>query len=139
MFVAASTECFYDLPLQAALEKLDSLVEKLTESVISGRKDMREGIFARLAETEPETVSAMFLETAFYQRSVAFWPPHIEQAQASGEISASIPVDVATDFIMRLAVSLVTFPDMGKSLGSRAEVRRYLGQVVTAGLGEAQV
>ena len=47
---------------EAALERLPSLVDKLAESVISGRKDMREGIFASLAETEPETVAIMFLD-----------------------------------------------------------------------------
>ena len=52
----------------------------------AGRKDMREGIFASLAETEPETVAMMFLDPRFYQRSVSFWPPHMRMAQEAGEI-----------------------------------------------------
>lgn len=124
---------------ESALEKLDSLVDKITESVMAARRDMREGFFARLAETEPETVSMMFLDSGFYQRSVAFWPPHIEQAKARGEISSEVATNVATDFVMRLSVSLVTFTDMGKSLVNRAEVKRYLAQVVTAGLGSKSI
>ena len=120
---------------EAALEKLPTLVDKLTHSVVSGRQDMAEGIFASLAETEPETVAMMFLEPSFYKRSVSFWPPHIELAKCEGEIGAGIDIETAMDFIMRLAVSLVTFPDMGLNLKSRKDIRRYLQQVVSHGLG----
>jgi len=126
---------FYLNQTEAALVKLPTLVDKLTHSVVSGRKDMAQGIFASLAETEPETVAMMFLESQFYQRSVSFWPPHVRLAQQAGEISEAVDVAVATDFIMRLAVSLVTFPDMGLSLKSRKGIRAYLEQVITRGLG----
>ena len=43
---------------------------------------------------------------------------------------------MATDFIMRLVVSLVMFPRLGLELKSEREVRRYLQRVVTHGLGE---
>ena len=72
---------------------------------------------------------------SFYKRSVSFWPPHIELAKREGEIGAGIDIETATDFIMRLAVSLVTFPDMGLNLKSRKDIRRYLQQVVSHGLG----
>ena len=121
---------------RAALLKEPTLVDKLTRSVVTGRKDMAEGIFGSLAETEPETVSMMFLDSRFYQRSVDFWPPHIRMAQEAGEISSEIDVATATDFIMRLAVSLVMFPHMGVGLKSRREIHRYLQQVVRAGLGD---
>jgi AcrR family transcriptional regulator len=113
---------------EAALEREKNLVDKVTQSVVLGRKDMREGIFASLAETEPETVAMMFLDSRFYQRSVAFWPPHIRLAQAAGEIRADLDVSLATDFIM-------TFPHMGVELKSRTEVRDYLQQVIARGLG----
>lgn len=120
---------------EAALEKEPTLVDKLTCSVVTGRKDMAEGIFGSLAETEPETVAMMFLDSRFYQRSVDFWPPHIRMAQASGEISGNVDIATATDFIMRLAVSLVMFPHMGVGLTSKGDVRSYLEQVVSSGLG----
>ena len=121
---------------EAALEKEVSLVDKLTHSVVSGRKDMEEGIFASLAETEPETVAMMFLDPSFYRRSVSFWPPHIRMAQEAGEISSEVDAATATDFIMRLAVSLVMFPNMGLGLKSRRDIRAYLEQVVAHGLGQ---
>ena len=119
---------------EAVLEKKDNLVDKLTESVVLGRKDTRDGIFASLAQTKHATVTLMFLDPRFYQRSVAFWPPHIRMAQEAGEVSASLDVGAATDFIMRLAVSLVMFPHMGVELKTRAEIRRYLEQVIRRGL-----
>ncbi len=119
---------------EAALEKEKSLLDKVTRSVVTGRKDMAEGIFASLAETEPETVAIMMLDGSSYQRSVDFWPPHICQAQASGEISPDVDVRVATDLVMRLAVSLVLFPQMGTELKTAAEVRSYLEQVLIRGL-----
>ncbi len=117
------------------LERLPTLVDKVTHSVVAGRKDMAEGLFASLAETEPETVATMFLEPGFYARSVAFWPPHIEQARSSGEIDPAIDTATATDFLMRLAVSMVLFPDLGLALKSKPRVRAYLQRVLTAGLG----
>jgi AcrR family transcriptional regulator len=120
---------------EALLEKESCLVDKLTRSVIDGRRDMGEGIFASLAETEPETVAMMFLDPRFYARSVAFWPPHIRLAQEAGEISAKLDVDLVTDFIMRLVVSLVMFPQMGVELKTERDLRRYLRQVIAHGLG----
>ncbi|MEH6519243.1 MAG: helix-turn-helix domain-containing protein [Halioglobus sp.] len=120
---------------EAQLEKQDSLVDKLTLSVVLGRADMHQGIFSSLAETEPETVAMMFMESRFFTRSVKFWPPHIKMAQASGEICSTVDVGMATDFVMRLAVSLTMFPDMGAPLSTEKEVRAYLKRVVTVGLG----
>lgn len=120
---------------EAQLEKETTLVDKLTYSVMAGRKDMQEGLFASLSETEPETVAMMFLDPRFYERSVSFWPPHVRMAQEAGEIEGEIDVGVATDLIMRLAVSLVMFPHMGTPLGSRKAVRAYLQQVLAPGLG----
>lgn len=122
---------------EAQLEQEKTLVDKLVRSVLSGRKDMRGGLFAALAEIEPETVATMFLDPRFYQRSVSFWPPHVRMAQASGEISAGVDVSVATDLIMRLIVSLVMFPRMGVELKTRRALRVYLEQVLTSGLSAA--
>lgn len=123
---------------EAALEKLPTLVDKLTHSVFQGRKDAHNGIFASLAQTEPETVALMYLEPAFYRRSVDFWPPHIEMAQRSGEISPDLEVAMVTDLVMRLAVSLVMFPDMGLSLVTQAQIREYLERALTLGLGSGR-
>ena len=120
---------------EALLEKQSTLVDKLTESVVHGRQDINEGIFAALAETEPETVATMFLDAGFYKRSVAFWPPHIKMAKEKGEIRADVDIALATDLIMRLAVSLVIFPDMGKPLNSKRAIKSYLRQILDSGLG----
>lgn len=120
---------------EARLEKEASLVDKLTLSVLAGRKDMQEGIFASLAEVEPETLAMMFLDPRFYQRSVSFWPPHVRLAQQAGEVGAQVDVDFAADLIVRLAVSLVMFPRLGVELASRRNLRAYLQQVLGAGLG----
>ena len=120
---------------ESQLERLPTLVDKVTHAVVAGRRDMAEGLFASLAETEPETVATMFLEPRFYARSVAFWPPHIEQARIAGEIDPGIDTATATDFVMRLAVSMVMFPTMGLGLKTRPRIRSYLQQVLISGLG----
>jgi AcrR family transcriptional regulator len=120
---------------EAALEKLPTLVDKMTHSVVQGRKDAREGIFGKLAETEPETVATMFLEERFYRRSISFWPPHIRLAQQAGEIDAGVDVELATDYVMRLAVSMTMFPQMGLTLKSKPAIRAYLERVLSSGLG----
>lgn len=121
---------------EAQLEKELTLADKITRSVLAGRKDMREGLFASLAEIEPETVAMMFLDPRFYQRSVSFWPPHVQLAQEAGEIGADVDAGVATDLIMRLAVSLVMFPKMGVELKTRNALRTYIQQVLSQGLGK---
>jgi len=121
--------------MEAALEKLPSLVDKVAYAVVAGRKDTEEGIYASLAQTEPETVASMYLDQDFYARSVAFWPPHIRQAQEAGEISAEIDEAAATDFVMRLAVSMTLFPHMGLELKSRSRIRAYLERMLLGGLG----
>lgn len=120
---------------EAKLEKESSLVDKLTLSVLAGRKDMQEGIFASLAEVEPETLAMMFLDPRFYQRSLSFWPRHIRMAQASGEIGAGMEVEFVTDLVVRLAVSLVMFPKLGVELKTRKGLRNYLQQMLKAGPG----
>ena len=81
----------------------------------------------------------MFLDRRFYLRSVSFWPPHIHKAQASGEINPEVDVDVATDMVMRLAVSLVLFPHMGAQLSTRREIRDYLEHALLRGLAPPAV
>jgi AcrR family transcriptional regulator len=120
---------------EAALETLPTLVDKVTDAVVMGRKDAAEGIYASLAQTEPETVAIMYLSPDFYTRSKAFWPAHIEQARAAGEISPDVDVALASDLVVRLAVSLVLFPNMGVEMRSRAKVRAYLQRVLSSGLG----
>ena len=120
---------------EARLVKEATLVDKLTETVLSGRKAMREGIFAALAEIEPETLATMFLDSRFYQRSLSFWPPHVRMAQEAGEIGAGVDVGVTTDLIIRMAVSLVMFPQMGLELKSRRALHAYLQHVFSRGLG----
>ncbi len=120
---------------EADLEALPTLVDKLTHSVVSGRREASEGLFAALSEIEPETAAMMYLDSRFYERSVEFWPPHIRLAQAAGEVDPQLDVRMATDFIMRLAVSLVMYPQMGVELQTEDEVRGYLAQVIRRGLG----
>lgn len=120
--------------IEAALEREPTLVDKLTLAVMSGREDQHSGMFASLAEVEPETLAMMFLNPEFYRRSVSFWPPHIAMAQAQGEVRADLDQAMATDVIMRLIVSLVLFPNLGVELTSRAELRQYIAQVVGRGL-----
>jgi len=121
--------------VEAQLEQEATLVDKLAHAVLAGRQDMRKGIFAALAEIEPETVATMFMDPRFYRRSVSFWPPHVRLAQAAGEISAAVDARLATDLIMRLVVSLVMFPRMGVELRTDKALRAYLQQVLTRGLG----
>jgi AcrR family transcriptional regulator len=120
---------------EAQLEKQPTLVDKLTESVLAGRRDMSEGLFATLALVEPETLAVMFLDPRFYQRSVSFWPPHVRQAQSAGEISQSAPVELVTDHVVRLAVSLVMFPSLGVKLNTRRALRAYLQRILSRELG----
>jgi AcrR family transcriptional regulator len=120
---------------EARLVKEETLVDKLTESVLAGRRDMHEGIFASLAEIEPETMAMMFLDSRFYQRSVVFWPPHVRMAQRSGEISAAVDEAIVTDLVLRLVVSLVMFPKLGIELKTKRALHDYLQHVFHRELG----
>lgn len=120
---------------EAELEKQETLVDKVLLSVTRGRASAAQGLIANLAETEPETVAMMYLSPGFYARSVSFWPSHVELARSRGEIAISVDVEIATDFLMRLAVSLVMFPHMGMKLDDPQRLRAYVEQAVYRGLG----
>lgn len=120
--------------MEAILESETTLADKVTQAVVLGRDNLKQGLIASLAEIEPETIATMFMDNSLYDRSVEFWPPHIIMAKESGEIGQQVDVAIATDFIMRLAVSLVAHPDMGVSLKSKAEIREYIECLVIKGL-----
>lgn len=122
---------------EARLLKEVTLVDKLTETVLSGRRDMREGVFATLAEVEPGTMAMMLLDARFYQRSLAFWPAHVRMAQQAGEINATVQEPIVTDLVMRLVVSLVLFPRVSIELKTRRALRDYLQLVFHRELGGA--
>lgn len=64
---------------------------------------------------------------------LAFWRPLVEAARDRGEIRADIDVDTAAEWIMRMHVSLVTFPAQTFDAEDPEQVRRYVQAFVPGG------
>ncbi len=120
---------------EAALDEEPSLLDKLVQSVLWGRREIHRDLFRELSETDPDVVSTVLMDPVFFERSMGFWPAHLEQAAASGEIGDEVDVAMATDFVMRIVVSLTWFPTMQGDLTDEQPLRDYLARFVLSGLG----
>jgi hypothetical protein len=74
------------------------------------------------------TLAALRLaeDPRMFARWVDFWMPFLEESQASGEIRADLDLRRASEWIMRMLVSLVTVPSITIDLDDEAQVRRFV-------------
>lgn len=61
-----------------------------------------------------------------FGRWVEFWFPFLDEARARGEIRADLDFRQASEWIMRILISLVTVPSITIDLDDEAQVRRYV-------------
>lgn len=64
---------------------------------------------------------------------LAFWRPLVEEARDRGEVRADLDVDMAVEWIMRMHVSLVTFPAQTFDPDDPGQVRRYVAAFIPGG------
>ncbi len=89
-----------------------------------------------LAETDPESLAVLFTSGAhrFLQRAIRFWAPHVAEASARGEISASIEPEQGAEWIARSFYSLSTIAGLTFDSSRPAELERFASRFILSGL-----
>lgn len=63
-----------------------------------------------------------------------FWRDQLEKGVASGELRADLNLDAASEWVMRLVVSLVSVPGVAVDIDDRESVERFLDTFLMPGL-----
>ena len=70
---------------------------------------------------------------AMFARWIEFWLPFLEAARADGEVRADLDLRQASEWIMRILISLVTVPSATIDLDDPVQVRRFIEQHLVRG------
>lgn len=68
------------------------------------------------------------------QRAVQMWSPLVKDAQAGGEVAATVDPARAAEWIVRILFSFELLPPMGVNLDSPRAVRKFLTDHIVSGL-----
>jgi AcrR family transcriptional regulator len=75
---------------------------------------------------EPQLATLRLAGTSMFERWVEFWIPFLTEARAAGEVRAELDLRRASEWIMRILISLVTVPSVTIDLGDSAQVRSFV-------------
>lgn len=122
---------------QAVVRRQKTLLKKVVELIVWSTMEMGSGLFLDLGETEPETFARLARDRAHLHEGLNFWPEHVRQAIASGELRSDIDVGQASDWITHIVISMVTFPPVSLDAGNRRELQSFLKDFLIRGLGRS--
>jgi hypothetical protein len=93
-------------------------------------------LFLNLDETEPETVALMLTTHArpMIDRWIEFWPPHIEAAQAAGEVRPDLDPRQTAEWIVRTMLSLTTTASVTFDADDPDQLRDFVATYLARGL-----
>ncbi len=133
-----------DALIQAVLERVAELRVAEAEPVVRRRRSLAAKVaeaavvVRRLADEErrlglhehPGEPALATLRLAsspiMFARWIDFWVPFLEEARASGDVRADLDVRQASEWIMRILISLVTVPSQTVALGDAQQLRRFI-------------
>ncbi|MCF2533082.1 TetR/AcrR family transcriptional regulator [Yinghuangia soli] len=97
-----------------------------------GPAELQLGLSYRPGESEDATLLLAHSERAMAAWH-AFWIPFVEEARARGEVRADLDADRATEWIMRMVISLVTVPARAFDADDPEQVRDFVAEFITRG------
>jgi AcrR family transcriptional regulator len=114
---------------EPAVRRRRSLAGKVAEAAVFVRRladdERRLGLHEHPGEPELATLRLASAPTMF-ARWVEFWVPFLETARADGEVRADLDVRQASEWIMRILISLVTVPSAIVDLDDPEQLRRFI-------------
>ncbi|WTW97745.1 TetR/AcrR family transcriptional regulator [Streptomycetaceae bacterium NBC_01309] len=124
----------------AAVEPLvrarTTLADQIAEAAVHvhamGPGELHLGLGLRPGESEDATMLLAHSERVLSAWH-AFWVPFVEEARGRGEVRDDVAVERATDWIMRMLISLVTVPARSFDADDPDEVRRFVAEFITRG------
>ena len=106
-----------------------SLTAKVAEAAVFVRilADDERRLGLRQYPGEPALATLLLAGTpAMFARWVDFWIPFLDEARATGEVRADLDVRQASEWIMRILISLVTVPSVTVDLDDAAQLRAFI-------------
>ncbi|MFN8028133.1 MAG: TetR/AcrR family transcriptional regulator [Acidimicrobiia bacterium] len=125
--------------ITAAMDPQPTLLEQIVALALHIRAYEEEALL-ELRDTEPEVVALMLTSGAgpMLGRWVDVLSPYVEAAVGRGEVRADLDVRRASEWIMRMILSLVTTPSVTFDRTDPADLRAFLADHLIAGLGPSR-
>ncbi len=117
------------LEAEPAVRRRRSLAGKVAEAAVFVRHlaedERRLGLHEHPGEPEQATLQ-LAASPAMFARWVDFWVPFLEDARAEGEVRADLDLQQASEWIMRILISLVTVPSATVDLDDPVQLRQFI-------------
>ncbi|HSO95403.1 MAG TPA: helix-turn-helix domain-containing protein [Acidimicrobiia bacterium] len=114
---------------EPAVRRQRSLAAKVAEAAVFVRHladdERRLGLHEHPGEPALATLQ-LAATPAMFAHWVAFWIPFLDEARASGEVRGDLDVRQASEWIMRILISLVTVPSVTVDLDDPRQLRAYI-------------
>jgi AcrR family transcriptional regulator len=114
---------------EPAVRRRRSLAGKVAEAAVFVRRLADEERRLGLDEHPGEPALATWRlasSPTMFARWIDFWVPFLEEARANGEVRADLDIRQASEWIMRILISLVTVPSQTVDLGEPQLLRRFI-------------
>jgi AcrR family transcriptional regulator len=124
---------------EPAVRAQPTLAAKVAEAAVFVRRLADDEVTLGLHEHpgEPQLATLRLAGTPeMFERWVDFWIPFLTEARETGEVRASLDLRRASEWIMRILVSLVTVPSVTFDLNDAAQVRSYVEDHLVQGFRE---
>jgi AcrR family transcriptional regulator len=121
----------------AVIDAETSLVDRLVANGRLVRSYVHDRALLGLDEHEPATVAVLLTRDlpALMGAWIDLWVPHIESAQASGEVRPELDPRRVAEWVLRILVGLVTTPAVTVDLDDPDDLERFVRDHLVAGLG----
>jgi AcrR family transcriptional regulator len=121
----------------AHVDAADDLADQVAAAVSFSRAKQPGALMLQLQQAEPEATAAVVgsgLRQAL-PGMAGFWRPYLERARARGEVRADLDIAQASEWVLRMVISLVTVSGDAVDIDNPADVRAFLRAFLVAGLG----
>jgi AcrR family transcriptional regulator len=114
---------------ELAVRRQRSLTARVAEAAVFVRllsdDERRLGLHEHPGEPALATLQ-LAATPALFARWVDFWIPFLDEARDAGEVRADLDVRAASEWIMRILISLVTVPSVTVDLDDTRQLRAYI-------------
>lgn len=124
---------------EPAVRAQPTLAAKVAEAAVFVRRLADDEVTLGLHEhpDEPQLATLRLASTkTMFERWVDFWIPFLADARDNGEVRSELDLRRASEWIMRMLISLVTVPSVTIDLGDAQQVRRFVEDHLVKGFRE---
>jgi len=128
---------WYFRALEAITQHEDTLAGAVAEGCVEFCAHRRRSDQLRAPAAGSSLLVQLFANVGgdLFDRTIAFWTPQVQAAQATGEVAADVDPRQAAEWIVRVMLSFELLPPIGVNLEESEEVRRFVSAFIVRGLG----